>query len=177
MGTPIDSNSKFESCGATYMLHIELYSDTDANSIEANLDAGNVMEFEYSNSLNGFYINASVLYNDSIGVVDKFLRKQYTYCDVDFCKFADDGKNEQQLEVLRDESFLHTFLVQSIEIVNRVDNTILYRISMVDVNWFGFRSTIQYSNYSKNPESILKIIKEMLVNNNLRIDEESFDKI
>jgi hypothetical protein len=44
------------------------------------------------------------------------------------------------------------------------------------MNWFNCIATIRYSNYGKDKETPLQIIKNILVDNNLKVDD-SFDKV
>lgn len=176
MGIPIDNNTKFQSCGSTYMLQVSLYCNANDNMLRISLDTANIQEFEYSNALNKLYVEGSVTYLDCNGSIDKFLHKQYTYCDVEFFKFADEGEDYASLQPLKDQSFLHKFFVKSISILNRVGNDIVYKVMMVSTNWFSSMATLTYSNYGQKPETILEIIKKVLVLNGLRVDDKSFNQ-
>ena len=61
------------------------------------------MMFEYTNTANKLYVEASITYSDRYGIIDKYLHKQYAYCDIMFCKLAsDDSEDISEGQLLRD---------------------------------------------------------------------------
>ena len=71
----------------------------------------------------------------------------------------------------------HDFFVTKIEILDRQGTVVTYRIHMVSVNWLNLSSTVNYTNYGKNPEQLFDIIKNLIKLAELEVDENTFSVV
>ena len=90
----LDHSNTFSVDGAKYLFHINLYCNSELNEHVHGLDNKDIILFEYSNVANKLFIEASLQYSDRYGMVDKYMNKQYGYCDVLFCKLKSEAKDE-----------------------------------------------------------------------------------
>lgn len=175
----IFSNNTFTYNGQTYFFAATLFTKTEKYFSMHGLDSDECISFEYYNQINSLAIPAILTYQDRYGVVDKYLEKPYVQCSITFGNI-ETTTNEEKVTIrkLSDESLLNMdFLVTKIEIIDRQSKNVTYRIHMISANWMNLMSTITYSNYSKRPEQIFKIIKNLLKLAELEVDEDTFDKV
>lgn len=178
MADNLDKSNIFSCNGAKYLLKISLYCNTNINQQIHALNNQDITMFEYVNEANKLYLDATLTYTDRYGIVDKYIHKQYAYADVLFCKFdSEDGVEIGAGRLIEDQSIAHKFFISSIQILNRINNVIQYKISLVSCNWINCIANLTYSNYGKPPESTLELIKKMLSMNGLTIDPETFGKV
>lgn len=69
------------------------------------------------------------------------------------------------------------FLIQSINILQRADNYIKYKINFVSLNIYNCLSTIDYSCYGHWNTTILDILRDCIQHVRLKVDQASFDMV
>ena len=67
--------------------------------------------------------------------------------------------------------------MSNVQILNRLNSVIQYKIGLISCNWLNCVATLTYSNYDKPPESVLDLVKKMISLNNLDIDDDTFGKV
>lgn len=172
------SNQSFVYSGQKYTLSFTLFTNSAKHFSTHSLNNEDILQFEYTNSVNGLYLYGSIDYTDRYGIVDKYLEKQFPYCRILFSETEKQIENDIETEKLSETNRLqHDFFISRIEIRDRQNNIITYRLHLVSVNWFKLIGNISYTNYSKRPETIIELIKTALALNGLDVDKETFDKV
>jgi len=170
------SGQTFKYSGRKYTLQAQLR--TIDGEISAPLDTNAIEQFEYETEINSFLIKGSIKYSDKYGLVDRFLEKPGTMCDITFIenesKFDGPVTIEKQSET---RYFINTMLVENIGITGREGNTIFYNIDLVSDNIFQCETIVDYSNYHAEPQTVFDIMKACLVQAGLEIDKDSFDAV
>ena len=179
MGTQAISTNSFSYNGKTYFFQATIFTKTDLYSSHHGLDFNNCVTFEYQNQLNSLAIPAVLTYRDVYGVIDKYIEKPFVQSMIVFAEVTTEIKDDEiVVRDLDDKAMLSmTFLVTKIEIVERHGREVIYKLHMISSNWINLTSIIDYTNYSKNPEQIFKIIKNILSDAQLEIDDKSFDEV
>lgn len=173
------SNLTFKYGNKKYCFTAELFT-LIAGEKQTNyvLNNENILSFEYTNALNQLVMDGTLTYLDKYGVIDKYIEKQFAYCQINFNLVDEKYDNQIVVEKLsEDEKFVHTFYMTGIQVLDRKHSEITYKIDLVSVNWFKCISNLSFSNYSSEPQQIFDVIKSMLTLNQLNIDQESFDKV
>lgn len=170
----LNNDGMFECNGNKFIFRVNIYSNNLARtSMTMQLDTGNIISFQHSIGMNDLCMTGSITYVDIQGGVDKFLHKEYTYARVEM--FAVDPKTDYK--PLREQLMYHIFHVNSIEILDRQKNEITYKLNLVSANWWKCTANLDFSNYGQKPEAIKSILKKLLVQCDLTIDQKMFDKV
>ena len=172
-------NNTFVYNGQTYFFAASIYTSTEKYFSTHGLNSEDCVSFEYRNQINSLTIMGVLTYIDRTGIVDKYLEKPYVRSSITFAAIKttteDDGIDVRELD--EDQKIDIEFLVTKIEIIERNGKNITYSIHMVSANWLNLMSTINYTNYGKRPEQIFKIIKNILKQAELEVDDETFDLV
>lgn len=171
------SPSQFQYSGKKYTFSASLFENNMEHSIP--LDNNKIEYFDYANTLNDLIIRGELVYTDSYGQLDRYLDKQYAYCQIYFSSIDQESDNNIILErESKDNIFSHIFLIDGIEILERVAQVIKYRIHLISSTIFNLLKTIDYTNYNQlEPEQIFDIIKKCVIQSKLQIDEISFNTL
>lgn len=174
----LNNSNTFEYNGTRYLLHVNLFVSTDRHQLINTLNTEDILTLEYTNCANQLFLTATIDYIDRVGIVDKYLYKNYSYCNIKFAMLEDKpGESFSSGLTVKDMTFIHRFYVQKIAVMNRMGSAIQYKIFLVSVNWLNCMSSLSYTNYGKKPESVIQLIKKMLTLSNLTIDKDTFDKV
>jgi len=114
------------------------------------------------------HTTGTIEYLDDDAKIDKFLDKQYVNCTVQVARYGDKDGNTTI------EQHQFGFFVDNIGIVRNEPGKITYELKLVGNTWENYRKSVQYSNYSTGPESILDIMLKILSNTGYPVDAESF---
>ena len=170
----VNDDGIFECFGNKYIFRVELYSNNiERSSLTLQLNAANVKLFRYASSVNQLCMDGEIVYVDINGDVDKFIHKHFCYCKVVLIHINPDT----DYDPIRDSSMWHLFHVVNIEILNRAGHEITYKLKLVSANWWKCNSNLVFSNYGSKPESIIQLMKKLLVQKKLVVDEDSFSKV
>lgn len=170
----------FKYSNQQYTLLITLFTMTGdkKNDLQISLDAVDIEQFIYENKMNDLLIKGKVIYTDKYAAIDKMLNQQYCYCEVLFAQNARQMDNDIGAgKIDEKKKFTHNFIVTNIKILARNASIIKYEIDLMSVNWFKCSANISYSNYGKTPEPLFDIVKSCITNNNLAIDDDSFNRV
>lgn len=174
------ANNIFEYSNRSYTCIASLYTKNNNQDIDQRMtcDMAGIDEIVYENELNGLLVSGYIIYTDRYASVDKLINSQYCYCDFLFAL----NKNKvdasaKEIAVDIENKFSHTFIVNSINVIQRAEQVIKYKISIVSINWFNCAAKVQYSNYGDAPQQIFDIIKDCISNNDLIIDKTTFDTV
>ena len=99
-------------------------------------------------------------------------------CTISFgqvVKKSDGSVDENKIDPTK--HILHTFIVQSIKPVERIQSRIKYEIDLVSSFWHKCNANIAYSNYGDVEQSLFDILKACMSIAKLPFDAESFDKV
>ena len=174
----------FKYSGKEYFFQAIMYVKTndkqeltkDDESIQ--LENDELESFVYESKLNDLCLRGKLVYTDHYGKIDRLIEKQYPYCQVYFCRNEQARDGDVEITKLSEEEyFQHTFLIDGIKILNRMDTRITYEFSLISLNWFRLFANVDYSNYDKEAESIFCIIKALLQKQGLQIDSKTFDLV
>ena len=172
------SNQSFVYSGQKYTLSFTLYVNSAKHFATHSLNNEDILSFEYTNALNQLCLTGTLTYTDRYGIVDKYLEKQFPYLKVLFAETDREIENDITTEKLSPTNRLqHDFFITKIEILDRQDNIISYKLHLMSVNWFKLIANISYSNYGKRPETIIDLIKTAFALCNLNVGKETFDKV
>ena len=173
-----ESNT-FKYSNKTYTLTITLKSSQQSAdpSMSISLDGQSIESFEYSTKLNDLLVTGKITYVDRYAKVDKLMNQNYPSCVVYFVEHKEPKENQHGYgDPDPQKTFLHTFIVADIKILERQANFVKYDIELVSDNWIQCISNVSYSNYNNAQEPMLQILKNCLVSHGLQVDVESFDK-
>lgn len=163
----------FNSNGKKYSFIVTMSGITAKTSII--LDSNAIVSFEYVNEINKYCITGTLIYVDNSGVIDKFIDDQGVYCNIILSQYIE--VTEGNIKILKpsdkpDENFNHRFIVNNIELIQRKNTAITYKLHLVSINWFICSNIISYSTYKNSPKTIFEILKECITdgtNNKLNI--------
>ena len=87
--------------------------------------------------MNTLFLRGYVEYTDTRGLVDKILDKQFAYCEINFIEIEVDSDKDYAIETpSKTHKLYQKFYVESVEILDRHENEIKYRLNLVSRNWF-----------------------------------------
>jgi hypothetical protein len=70
-----------------YFLVIGLYTYEDPKyKQDITLKNSSIISFSYVNEVNKLYLEGEIIYQDNAAMVDKFLEKPLTWCDIEFAE-------------------------------------------------------------------------------------------
>lgn len=144
------SSNNYKYAGKTYYFAINICSDlAEKDTRYEDFLNENIQMFEYENTLNSLFLTASLIYVDKYGSIDKYINRQFVYCQVDHIEYEVISDGDINMQRLSDTNrFHHRFFVTSIEILNRNMTEITYKLKMVSVNWLNCAAYVQYTNYN-----------------------------
>lgn len=173
------SNNVFKYNNKKYSFFVNLYTGNGKDDdLRVSLDAADIEEFVYENKLNDLVIKGHVIYTDKYAQVDKFINQHFGYCSVLFCENKQKNDDGVVIEKMDDEQkFIHTFVITDIKVISRSASIVKYEINFVSNNWFKCIANVDFTNYNRDPEQIFDILKACLKNNDLMIDDKTFDKV
>lgn len=160
--------------GRQYTLIVTLSPDSDvfADETAVSLDGYGIEEFTYTSELNSFVLTGHITYVDRYGLIDKFLEQQHCKCNVIFAEMLVDDDGEVSNGQMDEENcFQHSFIVDNLKIVKRVDEEITYQIDLVSIQWYNCIAKIQFSNNDKEPQSVFEILKACMATVQLTTDD------
>ena len=176
------SNNVINCSGTEYMVEVMVHPDYKMSSAADDsiaFDGQALDEICYKSTLNDLVITGYVICNDKFGRLDRFIEDQQCACDIfiaeakkktDDGEFSDNQPNEKRC-------FSHSFIVNAIQILERQSACIKYKIEIASINWYSCIANLQYSNNDKDPEPIFSIIKKCLKQQNLAVDDFTFDNV
>lgn len=173
------SNNVFKYNNKKYSFFVNLYTGNGKDDdLRVSLDAADIEEFVYENKLNDLVMKGHVIYTDKYAQVDKFINQHFGYCSVLFCENKQKNDDGVVIEKMDDEQkFIHTFVITDIKVISRSASIVKYEIDFVSNNWFKCIANVDFTNYNRDPEQIFDILKACLKNNDLMIDDKTFDKV
>lgn len=170
------SQQYFVYAGKKYLFSAVVYENGHDSSVP--LDNNSVERFSWSNILNDLVIKGELVYIDLYGKLDKFIDRQYAFCQVYFSQIQQQVDGEIMLESEVQDCFLkRIFLIDKINILERNGNAITYKLSLIDSTIFNFQQLITFSNYDRGPEPVFDILKACIQSAGLRVDVDSFDRV
>ena len=173
------SNNVFKYSNKKYSFFVNLYTGNGKDDdLRVSLDAADIEEFVYENKLNDLVMKGHVIYTDKYAQVDKFINQHFGYCSVLFCENKQKNDDGVVIEKMDDEQkFIHTFVITDIKVISRSASIVKYEIDFVSNNWFKCIANVDFTNYNRDPEQIFDILKACLKNNDLMIDDKTFNKV
>lgn len=173
------SNQTYKYAGKTYTFSASLYvNNNDGTKTEIYCKNEDIIMFQYENALNDLYIKGELIYIDKYGEIDKFIDKQFVYCQISNIEHEQKRDGNVTIENLSNiRKFQHIFFVSNIEIRNRQGHEITYCIQLVSANWINCVSSVEYTNYQLAAVDIIDIIKTILTTADLQIHKTTFDAI
>lgn len=178
------SKQYFKYSGKEYFFESFLYikvvdsNKLDKNDLIISIDNNDIESFIYENKLNNLYLTGKIIFTDRYGMTDRFLEKQFSYCEIFFAKNKVKEDKSIIMSKLDDSEFFHhVFLIDNVKIITRLETSIKYEINLISVNFLKCAANVIYSNYDKEPEQIFDIVKKCIINSNLQIHKESFDMV
>lgn len=170
------SQSYITYAGKKYFFGASIYENNQDNDF--SLDNNAIESFTWENALNDLIIRGELVYSDSYGKMDKFIDKQYAFCQIYFAEIDRRYDNDIIIEEQSQTNVLkRVFLIDKFEIVDRNAETIKYKLGLIDSSIFNFQQLITFSNYDKDPEPILDILKACIQQADLKIDKDTFDRV
>lgn len=187
------ANNTFRYAGKQYLFFAKIYNDDSKNTdnnFSYALENGFILNCEITSELNKLFIYGSMEYIDTYGRFDKFITTSNSYITISICEVEEEIKEEKSVGWLNfgskktvtykyseDKSFLHTFYIEKMEILERKGNALTYKISFVSNLFLSLLKNIRYTNYDLEEESIFDIIKNCMNEVKLKVDETTFDEI
>ena len=164
-----------DSSGQEYQLQIVV---SPRGSAEFALDTSAIQSLDYQMQLNDLVTRGSIIYTDSNGVFDSMLCQPYGMLRVEFQHYNTefDGEITASFES-EDPGIDSDFLIENISILERHRDVITYKILFTSVHILNCISTVDFSNYGKDPEPVLDILRQIAVKNNIDLDKESFGSV
>ena len=174
------ANNIFSYSSKSYTLNVTLYTSTNQPDKDLNiaLDAADIEEVVYEGKFNDLLLKGYVIYTDRYAMVDKMFNQHFAFVDIMFA--LNKRKNDNDVganDIDDDNKFQHKFIASDIKILSRSGTIIKYQIDFISANWFKCAANMQYSNYGKEPEPLLEIVKNCIVKCGLAIDEQMFSKV
>ena len=147
---------------------IRLQSADDVIQLDNNAVGG----FEYEASMNGLTYSGSLVYTDNVGKLDQLFKGGQCGCIV-YISEADQQDNQEAEK----RKVIYGFWVDTVQVLERRQQIIRYRINLVGVNMQKCMANIAYSNYGKQAESCLDIFKTCIVASGQDVDQDSFNAV
>lgn len=163
--------NRFTCNGKQYVFVATLMNDD--YSVMLNNDTIKMCEF--SIGLNDFYPTATIDIADHHGQVDRFIGRVYSICDIAFGQMKEiPCKPNPKFELDKTKLIYHTYFIDNIEILDRVNHTFTYRIHLVSYNKLFVNGTLDWTNYDKDPEPVTEIMKKLIKQQGFKVDDETF---
>lgn len=175
--TFIDQSFKYAGKAYTFIayIHLGLTENLTSGIVLNNED---IVSFQYVNEFNQLFLTGELIFIDKYSVLDQFSQQQNVYCTISNIEheYASDGSfNIKKLsEVYK---FQHTFIINSIQILDRSENALTYKLTLIGKNWFNCVSNLTYSTYNTKKTDIFKILQDLIVQSGQLCEKTTFDKI
>lgn len=172
------NTSAFQYNGRRYNFTAVLWWDKSDPKKSTALDNNHINSFMYTNEINTLYLKGYVEYTDTRGLIDRILDKQFSYLEVNFYEIEVQSDKDYAVETpSKTHVFNHMFYINSVEILDRHENEIKYRLNLMSYFWFQCNSKVEYSNYDTQKEDIIDIIRGILTYVGLSPNPDTFDKV
>lgn len=169
---PDGSSYIFDANRNRYALFVTL---TDPICGMIRLPLTSTEKVEWSNEVNRLCLTGQIVVNDANGQIGNLVGSHNVKCDIVFMRMepskpilkSRDPKFGPVLERVETqnpaETFEHSFLVTNIEVLDKVEQVIKYRLHLVSINYLGCIRRIEYTNYNKSVAiDIYDIVKELM---------------
>lgn len=124
------------------------------------LDIKQVRQLDYQSSLNDLVVRGSLVYTDAGGVMDSALYEPGGILKVVFSRIDTQFDGDLAMAEEFEEGQLDaSFLVESSGILERQNEIITYKMQFTSLNMVDCLKTIDFTNYGKDPEPVLDILK------------------
>jgi hypothetical protein len=158
-----------------HYISIKLIDTSNAVSIDKveprdtiNLPMDNVGKFEIITDLMNPIMTASFDFTDSSeSYFDNYVGSTGNYVFIGINKFKD--KTADTSVDQYDWTFTHLFIIDSIDITGRNNDTVNYQVKLKSTYWWNFLNSVPYSTSGELPT--IDIIKNLLVNNGLDVGD------
>lgn len=174
------STNTFKYSNKTYTVVVCLYTSTSdpEHKLELALDCSDIGEIVYEGKLNDLLLKGHIIYTDRYAQVDKMINQHFGYAQIMFALNKNETDDQVGIGDIDDQNmFMHDFIISDIKILDRQTSIITYQIDIVSMNWFRCIANLQYSNYGKDPEPILTMVKNCFGIAGLQIDDETFSLV
>lgn len=174
------SSNIFEYSNRSYTCMVTLYTreQDPSNELRMACDGSDIEEIVYEGKFNDLVLTGHITYVDKYANVDKMINQHYCYCEILFALNKNGVDNSvNHISIDENNRFVHQFIVNGIKVIAREASIVKYQIDIVSVNWFKCIANVQYSNYGKNPEPLFDIVKNCISQNQLTIDDETFNSV
>lgn len=165
-----------DAAGQQYQL---LLSFTPPYGQTVMLDIAQVKQLDYQTSLNDLIVRGTLVYTDVGGLLDGSLYEPGGVLKIIFSRMEMELDDEFTIISEFEGGKLDAdFLVENAGILERQDSVITYKISFTSINIIDCLKIVDFSNYDKEPEPILDILKQIVANQSgINIDSETFDAV
>lgn len=170
------NTSAFQYNGRRYNFTAIVEWDQTDPSKSTALDNNHINSFYYSNEINKLFLTGYIEYTDTRGLIDKILDKQFAYCEINLIEIEVKSDKDYVIETpSKTRKLHHKFYINSVQILDRHENEIKYRLNLISRHWFQCISKIEYSNYHSQQEDIIDIIRNIFKYSNLSTNPKTFD--
>lgn len=174
------TNNIIKYSGKLYGLGVKLLDlDTFAQenkTYQFDLFNSSIECLDIASGFNDLYLESTLDYNDVSGQILSFVGRQNVACNIDFGEIKNESDGSFSSDSLDPaKSIRHQFLVTKIEILERKQASIRFRIHMVGIEWLKLVANVAFSNYNKGQEGIFSILQQCLMLNELQVNGNSFD--
>ena len=146
------SQGVFQYDGRFYLFGATVFHE----NAEYPLDNNAVGMFQYASRLDDLTFGGSLVYTDNYGVLDSIFKGGRAVCRV----FIYQGETQNEVmdaakQGVSDKRLQFDFLVDSVEILSRAEQTVRYRLNLVSVAVEKCLRNVRYSNFKDGPEPCL----------------------
>jgi len=164
-----------DAAGQQYQL---LMSFTPAYGKTVMLDSKMIRQIDYQTSLNDLVVRGSFIYTDAGGLMDSSLYEPGGTLNIIFSRLQTESDGDMNIVSEFEGGKLEAdFLVETAGILERQNEIITYKMQFTSINIVDCLKTVDFSNYGKNPEPILDILRSIAVNAGLDVDNDTFTSV
>lgn len=196
-GVNVEHPNVFMYNGRWYTFTANIFNLTTKENgkvVHEELDNQHIEQFSYVNEINSLYLTGELIYHDINGTISKYINKNYNHLTVVCSQLVMEqvgngsglmGQLQKLINFMKNVSanmsaaFQHTFIIENIEIMNRKENVITYRLKLISENWYKLIGKLEFSNYDKesnaDEKNVFFILKTLFEQAGLETDEKTFN--
>lgn len=161
----VNESINFECDGVNYAFQAHICGYMPDNQLTSYaIQNSYLISYMQVNKLNSLCLTGELEFEDHDGSVSWLHNASHTYAIISFSKHEVERDGEIEVDTYPERQAInHTFLIDNIEVVDRVENVITYKLYLKSQHWYNLSRSVFFSNYDVDQEDIFKIIQKILV--------------
>lgn len=154
-------NGTFSYEGREYVFDARILYKVCGKEDGISLSMSHIMDVEFGVSLNRLYSDGFVVYRDVVGDISRVIGVFDAVCVITMLRYAQQGDGGFDSEKV-DESLVHSFVVDNVEIVERDGTSITYCIHLRGTEYQRLMNHVEYSDYATGPTNVVSKVMTVL---------------